>query len=136
MKLFKVILVLLVPLISTHALALEEDFYHGQPKSESYPHDLTILDNEGFAVGFDPVRKVPAWAAYRLPENPCQDDFERPSYFRQDSRINIDLSHDDYTGTAFDRGHLAPNYGVMTRYGRQGQRQSFLISNVAPMKPR
>jgi endonuclease G len=41
--------------------------------------------------------------------------------------------HDSYTGTHWDRGHLAPN-GAMA-WDEDAQRRSFTVSNSAPQKP-
>jgi endonuclease G len=41
----------------------------------------------------------------------------------------------DYTHSGFDRGHMAPNFGIATRYGREGQLETFLMSNIIPQDP-
>lgn len=49
-------------------------------------------------------------------------------YFKKDP-YGIDvLSHDDYTNTGFDRGHLVPN----ADYGSD----TYIISNAVPMQPK
>ena len=52
-------------------------------------------------------------------------DYEVPSKYRSYSR--------DYSRTGFDRGHNIPN-GV-ANYNRTIQKQTFLMSNIAPQKP-
>ena len=42
------------------------------------------------------------------------------------------VSHNDYTNSGFSRGHMAPNFAIMTRYGLSAQRATFLMSNVVP----
>ena len=42
---------------------------------------------------------------------------------------------DDYTRTGYDRGHMAPNYLIATRYGKVAQRETFLMSNIVPQTP-
>ena len=51
-----------------------------------------------------------------------------------DERTAARVSHDDYKpGTdRFDRGHMAPNHAIATRYGREAQLETFLMSNVCP----
>lgn len=34
--------------------------------------------------------------------------------------------------SGYDRGHLAPNYAIATRYGATAQRETFLMSNITP----
>ena len=40
----------------------------------------------------------------------------------------------DYSRTGFDRGHLAPN--AIFDYSRSVQKETFLMSNIAPQKPK
>jgi len=41
-----------------------------------------------------------------------------------------------FRGSGYDRGHMAPNHAIATRYGVDGQRETFLMSNVVPQTPR
>lgn len=111
-----------------------EDVYKGKPCRDGFPHRLRVLDNDGFAVGYSVEHRVPVWVAYRLGPNPGEHDYDRPSDFDADERLRRPVDHDDYTHSGFDRGHLAPNYAIMTRYGRRAQLDTFLMSNVAPMR--
>jgi endonuclease G, mitochondrial len=45
------------------------------------------------------------------------------------------VRHEDYTLSGFDRGHMAPNHAIGSRYGRDAQMQTFHMSNVAPQAP-
>lgn len=110
--------------------------YAGQPRRETYPHKVTVLKNKGFVLGYCEKRKSPVWVAYRLfkVENPKTE--KRPSRFRVDERTKSKVNHDDYTRSGYDRGHMAPNYGIATRYGREAQLETFLMSNICPQKPK
>lgn len=44
------------------------------------------------------------------------------------------LQPQDYSGSGYDRGHLAPNYAIATRLGRAAQEETFLMSNIIPQK--
>jgi endonuclease G len=109
--------------------------YGGLPVDVSYPGDLLILENTGFVVGYDEERNNPAWVAYRVFEMDALESKKRPSGFRVDSRTESAVSHDDYTHSGYDRGHLAPNYAIVTRYGREAQLETFLMSNIVPQDP-
>ncbi|HOG51970.1 MAG TPA: DNA/RNA non-specific endonuclease, partial [Lentisphaeria bacterium] len=39
-----------------------------------------------------------------------------------------------YTGSGFDRGHLAPNFGIGRCYGPDAQQETFLMSNIVPQR--
>jgi endonuclease G len=60
---------------------------------------------------------------------------KRPSRFTADWRGINRVSHDDYTGSGYDRGHMAPNHAISTLYGRDGQIDSFLMTNITPQRP-
>jgi len=53
-------------------------------------------------------------------------DYQLPSRCRSYPR--------DYSGTGYDRGHLAPN--AVFDYSRIIQKETFLMSNIAPQKPK
>ncbi len=110
----------------------DRSFYEGIPLRTTYPNVITLLDNGAYVVGYDEVRRNPAWSAYRLFPNPGTFDFDRPGRFRIDTRTTARVAHSHYTNSGFSRGHMAPNFAIMTRYGREAQRATFLMSNVVP----
>jgi endonuclease G, mitochondrial len=112
----------------------DRSFYAGVPIRAGYPNPITLLDNGAFVVGYDEIRRVPAWVAYRLFPNPGTFSFSRPSRFSIDERTRARISHDDYTNTGFSRGHMAPNFAIMTRYGREAQLATFTMSNIVPQR--
>jgi len=52
-----------------------------------------------------------------------------------DTRTRARVSTHDYSRSGYDRGHMAPNYAIAVCYGRQGQLETFLMSNVIPQRP-
>jgi endonuclease G len=118
-------------------IKLDKDIsYAGNPQGKSsYPHELVILKNEGFIIGYDQTRLNPAWVAYKLfAVEPGVKAPKRPGSFEVDPRLKVQVESDDYKFSGYDRGHMAPNYGIATRYGRDAQLQTFLTSNIAPQK--
>jgi len=105
--------------------------FHGTPKSNA-----TIIENTGFTIGYSDQRMNPLWVAYRV--YPVDDPVsgKRPSKFKVDQRTESKISHKDYTHSGYDRGHMAPNYAIATRYGREAQLQTFLMSNICPQTPK
>ncbi len=94
-----------------------------------------VLVNRGYVVGYSEARRSPLWAAYRvgdlarIPEPP-----PRPERFEVDRRTVARVRPEDYAGSGYDRGHLAPNYAIATRFGAAGQEETFLMSNIVPQK--
>ena len=96
---------------------------------------LRVLRNQGYVVGYDEIRRTPAWVAYRLfdvQEEPQSS--ARPTAFLVDGRSLAQVRSEDYTGSGFDRGHLAPNYGIARCYGPQAQEGTFLMTNIVPQR--
>ena len=105
--------------------------YAGLPRS-SLP--LKILKNRGFIAGYSEARHNPLWVAYRVFKAESPTTHKRPSRFKGDDRTDVKVTHDDYTRSDYDRGHMAPNYAIATRYGRDAQLETFLMSNICPQK--
>jgi endonuclease G, mitochondrial len=111
------------------------------------PDQVTPLCEEDggvvfFATGYSKRDNHGYWSAYSLSEDQIQemenDPLPRPKVsFRQNPKLAgggyVQPSHGSYTGTDWDRGHLAPN-GAMA-WDEDAQKRSFTISNIAPQKP-
>ena len=94
---------------------------------------LRILRNRGYVVGYNDDTGNPAWVAYRMKDiGSLPRPAARPEKFELDRRTAARVSPDDYTGSGYDRGHLAPNYAIATRFGDEAQRETFLMSNITP----
>lgn len=95
-----------------------------------------FLRNTGYLVGYSDELGAPLWVAYRIPDiTPLPQPAERPKRFEVDTRTIARIDSDAFTGSGYDRGHLAPNYGIATRHGEQGQRETFLMSNIIAQRP-
>ncbi len=96
---------------------------------------LRLLANRGYLIGYDDRLPGPLWAAYRCADiTPLPSTGERPESFEIDRRTVSRVSSNAYTGTGYDRGHLAPNYAIASRYGQPAQLETFLLSNIIPQK--
>ncbi len=115
----------------------EQHIYAGQPIATNYPNPIKRIDRTGYVVAYDEKRKNPAWVAYYVAarEKKPKGISVRPSKFNTDMSTEAQVSHKDYTNSGYDRGHMAPNYAISTRYGRKAQTETFLMSNIVPQKP-
>lgn len=93
-----------------------------------------VLRNDGFQVGWSDVRVNPLWVSYLLHEVDDPRAGPRPA-FQRDWRALWPITTDSYSGSGFDRGHLAPNYAIAAVHGSDAQRQTFLMSNISPQRP-
>ncbi len=105
--------------------------FAGLPKRATNESYLKILRNEAFLVAYDEQRKCPAWVAYRLSGDIQFTNHERLG-FNVDERTDARIKHGDYTNSGYDRGHMAPSFGIYSRFGREAQEETYLMSNVCP----
>jgi hypothetical protein len=102
------------------------------------PHLLVgpyrVLRNIGYISGYDSGIQDPRWVETRFfaVTNPIST--ARPEQFSPDERIESQfrVTTDFWRDTGYDRGHMAPNWGVSICYGRAAQVQTFLLTNVIP----
>ena len=114
-----------------------EHVYGGNPSQGLKLFDrVTVLKNESYIVGYSDSMQNPLWVAYRVFDVPSLDSGKRPSSFRIDQRTEAKVPSTAFRGSGYDRGHMAPNHAIATRYGVDGQRETFLMSNVVPQTPR
>lgn len=112
--------------------------YGGAPRVVGGPaagSSVRILTNRGYVVGYCDALATPLWAAYHVRDLPdIPRPHQRPEKFEVDRRTAARVAPEDFSGSGYDRGHLAPNYAVATRYGTAAQRETFLMSNVTPQR--
>lgn len=103
-----------------------------QPSSV-YP--VKVITYGRFTVGYDEAAKSPAWVAYHL-EGPItfHERADRPATFQTEFRTAAHVSHGDFTGSGFDRGHLCPSYAMLSRHGVAEMRETFTMANVIPQR--
>jgi endonuclease G len=108
--------------------------YGGAPRTRLGANPERRLINRGYALGYSDELGSPLWAAYRVRDSEPAAAPERPDRFVVDRRTGARVEPGWYSGSGFDRGHLAPNHVIATRYGPQAQEETFLMSNIIPQK--
>ena len=109
--------------------------YGGMPRPAGFSHDIRVLRNRGYTAGYCEALEDPVWVAYRVGDvKDLPAPAPRPEGFETDLRTASRVESSAYTNSGYDRGHLAPNYAIATRYGEAAQRETFLMSNVAPQR--
>lgn len=103
---------------------------------------VRVLRNEAFIAGYSEWLGNALWVTYQVQPRPTKmQSLPRPSRFDTDMRtlrcltVIACVDHDDYTGTGYDRGHLAPNHVIASRYGKRAQHETFLMTNISPQRP-
>ncbi len=142
------LLILLLPILAAawysyeHFIARPAMSYMGIPEvnatqpmtgvNTGFSH---ILRNQGFMLEYSESLKNPLWVTYKVEAKKYKSG-KRPSGFSKDWRTIASVSHSDYTGSGFDRGHMAPNYLISSRYGKSAQKETFLMTNIVPQNPK
>ncbi len=91
-----------------------------------------IFEREGYAYGFSEVYEQPLWVSYKLTARELENvNAERRDDFREDPRIlTRSASLEDYKGSGFARGHLAPAADM--KWSATAMSESFFMSNMCP----
>ena len=93
--------------------------------------EILVRDTPGFVVGYSLGRENIVWAAYHLTPPELKGTVSRTDDFRADPELDGGAGVlEDYRGSGFDRGHLAPA-GDM-KWSIAAMSHSFLLSNIAP----
>jgi endonuclease G len=112
-----------------------EALYAGGARPTTFAPRVRVLTSHGYVVGYCDALRTPVWAAYRVWDlDRIPVPAERPADFSEDSRTVARVRPEDYSGSGYDRGHLAPNYAIATRLGPAAQAETFLMSNIVPQK--
>lgn len=96
------------------------------------PQAKLILSRRQYAAGFDPVRRIPRWTAYKI--NIGNTSFQREAdKFLPDPLLPADeqASHEAYANNPYDRGHLISRLDV-SGYGENPQHIVSYMTVVAP----
>lgn len=108
--------------------------YGGAPQLRLGGGTVRVLTNSGYVVGYSDDLGNPLWAAYRARDVEPRGAPPRPDQFVVDMRTVARIDPDIYNRSGYDRGHLAPNFAIATRYGGQAQEETFRMSNIIPQK--
>ena len=125
-------------IIYTTALPTQNKFYFGKPEVADLTKsvkDIHLLKRQGYWVGWSPMCGHQVYAVYTIPAQQLLDKPPERPPFSIDPEAKDCPTPEDYTRTGYDRGHMAPNYLIATRYGKQAQKETFLMSNIVPQKP-
>ena len=117
-----------------------ESFYGGVYPEFTNPKlsdNTQALCMDGFAVMYSGLSRTPLWSAEYLDRKRLQQakEIDREDSFHEESRLpkSMRAKLSDYSGSGYDRGHLAPNGNMANR---SQQYDSFSLANIAPQSPR
>jgi endonuclease G len=94
-----------------------------------------ILERTGYTLCYDADLKTPQWVAWELTkEEVTTGNEKRADSFVADPDVKGAKAYtQDYTGSGYDRGHMAPA-GDM-KWSKKAMEESFYLSNICPQAP-
>lgn len=98
----------------------------------AYAANQIIIERPYYTLRYSEEHEQALWVAYALfADSLRQKTFERKDDFREDPRVKTgSASLNDYKGSGYDRGHLAP--AADFSYDEFALSQSFYMSNMSP----
>ncbi|PTY04249.1 hypothetical protein DB347_20345 [Opitutaceae bacterium EW11] len=103
------------------------------PVANGYPNSWTVLVSVGYESAYDETFKNPAWVAYHISGVPIWDPGSKRPPYRTDERSTSLVSSKDYP-PGYDVGHMACNETIGQFFGSDGQRSTFLMTNMVPQR--
>lgn len=92
-----------------------------------------LLDREGYRLGFNAETKQPDWVGYRLTKGKLENSkVKRTNNFHVDLEVKESATLEDYKGSGYDRGHMAPAADMKASVNEMNE--SFLMSNMSPQE--
>jgi len=93
-----------------------------------------IISHTGFSLLYNEAHEQADWVAYLHTKEKTKAVVERKDHFRTDPAVKTGSATDkDYTGSGYDRGHLAPAADMLWSF--QSMDDSFFYSNMSPQSP-
>jgi len=93
--------------------------------------DEIVIEHSGYTVSFNKNHKQANWVAYELTKAEISGEHKRKNNFKTDPKIpGKTASPNDYKGTDYDRGHLAPAADMT--WSKKAMDESFYMSNISP----
>ncbi len=125
------------PFVPTQVQGGENIVFGGEPQRGAFPYEVRTLYNTAYTVGYCEDLDDPVWVGYRVFDLTTTPRLaKRPEGFFVDPRTVDRVEPGDYTSSGYDRGHMAPNYAIGTRFGAAAQEETFKMSNVCPQRHR
>lgn len=93
-----------------------------------------IIQHTGFTLSYNSQWKVANWVGYELTRGETGGKEKRTNKFVVDPKVKGATATDnDYRGSGYDRGHLAPAADMA--WSNTAMKESFYFSNMTPQAP-
>lgn len=94
-----------------------------------------IIRHTYYTVCYDEKHEQPVWVAYVLLDSYLEKNTSREgNQFKPDEKVSTGSAlPSDYTGSGYDRGHLAP--AADFKFSQNALDETFFMSNISPQAP-
>lgn len=97
------------------------------------PSDI-VINHTGYSLLYNEPFEQASWVAYELTKEETNNIYSRTDKFLVDPLVKTGTANDaDYSGSGFDRGHLAPAADM--GWSEVTEAESFYYSNMSPQEP-
>ena len=94
----------------------------------------TVIHHYGYSFLYSEIHEQAVWVAYQLTSTELNGPFDRTDNFIEDPLVLTGTATvDDYRGSGYDRGHLAPAADMA--WSDTAMYESFYFSNMSPQPP-
>ena len=95
---------------------------------------IILLTNLAYSSAYDEETLCPAWVSYDL--EPCEVVVTNRAsiQFATDPRVRVCSTDEDYLGSGYDRGHMAP--AADFNFLRRALEETYLFTNICPQDPK
>ena len=97
----------------------------------SYVDNEAILRTTWIIIGYDTVRMIPNYVVEKLAPDMLVGNAKRSKFYAD--TINHAVTPSDYTGSGYDRGHLAP--AADYKFSQKATDETFVMTNMCPQTP-
>lgn len=97
--------------------------------------DFDTLMMDSYSVIYSPALRIPVNVQWTLSVADMGSSHREPSWrFQEDERVQMPrATHDDYTHSGYDRGHMVP--AADRSHSISSMKQTFIMTNVCPQVP-
>jgi len=93
-----------------------------------------VIAHTGYSLSYSETHEQANWVAYELTNEETKKTWQRTDKFLRDPKVKTGTAyHPDYSGSGYDRGHLAPASDM--GWSAAAMAESFYYSNMSPQEP-